>query len=108
MLIVLPGKRILEVGFSATLTRMSWPEEMPPSIQPVKHWFTKSSRNIFRHYINTRTNGITLLAQGIHIIFEFLYTCDVRTEERIVVHFMPVLQFNFNRPQLCQITANDE
>ena len=31
---VLPGMRMLEVGFKAMLTRMSWPLEMPPRVPP--------------------------------------------------------------------------
>ena len=52
----------------------------------VEHGFAKPHGHIFCHDIDTSTYGITLLPQGIHVVFKLFQPIRIGTEKRIVVN----------------------
>ena len=75
-------------------------------VQPVENRLTQAGRNALSDHIDTRTDGIALFAQGIHIGFHLRHLIGIRAEKRILVNLIPIDLLNADWSQLGEITPD--
>jgi hypothetical protein len=75
-------------------------------VEPVEHRFTETHEHMRGDDIDARADGIALLAQRVHVGFELRNFRRIRTEKRITLDFIPILEFELDRPELREVTTN--